>query len=68
MEILGDLEYLPQLMLLGGLCRWVDVLEPFGLVDELFERASIQMAHARSRRLLDFFNFVEHASFHVAHA
>ena len=55
LAIFGNLDDL-QLML-GGLCRWVDVLELFRMVDELFERASFQMAHTQLRRLLNLFLF-----------
>ena len=56
LTILVVMDYL-QLMWLGGLCRWVYLLELFGLVDELFERARFQMAHAKSRWFLIYFRF-----------
>ena len=43
--ILGDLEYL-QLMLLGGLFTWLDVLDLWRVGFELAEHASSQIAHA----------------------
>ena len=46
----------------------VDVLELDGLLDELFERASFQIAHARSCWLLDCFDFFEHTGLLMAHA
>ena len=66
LRFVGDREYL-HLMLLDG-HGWVDVLELSWVVDELVERLSFQYAHAQSCWLLDFFDFVEHASLQMAHA
>ena len=67
LAMFSEFDYL-QLMLLGGFCRYVDVLELLWVVDELSERASFQMAHVQSRRWIGLCDFVEHASLQMAHA
>ena len=55
-------------MVCGGLLLRVGVLELDGLLDELFERASFQIAHARSCWLLGCFDILEHEGLLMAHA